>query len=413
ESDNQSTIEDSDFNEMETNELIAEVVHRFDIKQVTLRVNYTEEDAGTFSVVLEACREKVTSITLTRHPKVYFSELDLKFLVNPFETPEETIMDFPTVTKLSVAHNIVGHINEIRQSFPVLVDLTINVVTTEFLRIKNKPYKTYVRTNMILSMKYGNPMPLVKTLVWNIEESRHPFTQKRTLVYKCNAIRYVPRIFPNLSKLTVSITTADELHVIFKECTQLHDLIVLKNSFYRTKDTDIIGQDEDEEEKQRLLDEFDPDNHIDPITEKTRTLHPTKVLNQGIKQLKFLRRLSLENNNCCLTNMSVEYGFIHLRRLRSIHISRCKRIELRALRLLKRCRFLVRVSITKEKLKTQIPIPLEGEDNDENDNQLHLPGIPTQVQTVPGYPNVYIFQSSLTDSKYIAKPQGGFQTWTK
>ena len=284
-SDESSTdsIQERDLTLFDTYELLAEAVVRFDITHLTLRVHYTTEDASTFHIVLEACREKVHHLTLTRPPKVYFSELDLKFRSSPFETPEETIIEFPSVRSLSIVHNFVDSIDEISASFPALRKLTVNIIPTEFLVPKKKPYKSYVKTNLMITMRNGRPMPNVKILEWNITEARHPYTLKRTIVYKSNALRYMPRIFPNLSKLVVSITTAHELHVIFRSCTQLHDLVVLKNSFYRTKDSDIIGEPERLEDEEEMYDIEEDEAAME--ANLAREVHPTRLRNGGIKQL--------------------------------------------------------------------------------------------------------------------------------
>ncbi|CAG7784796.1 unnamed protein product [Allacma fusca] len=393
--DDRSSVVELDFFKMNTHELLAEVVDRFDISHLCLRVNYTRSDVASFPIILEACMDKVECLDLKRYSKVFIPEMELQFLKNPFETPEETIMQFPKVFRLSIAHNFVDDINEIHDSFPALRWLSINVILTEF-QCKPCPYKSYVKTNLMISMKFGKSMPKVNTLIWNIEEARNQSSQKRTIVYKSNAIRHLPRVFPNLSKLTVSVTTAHDLHVIFRQCFLLHDLILLKNSFYRTKDDDIIGEYESPEEA---------------LAREAGALHPTRIKNEGIKQLKYLRRLSLENNNCCLTNRSVKHGFIYLRRLRSLYISRGQKISVGALKLLRNCRFLVNVSVTKENIDTpqsqekkHVSIVIE---NAEEVQQTHL----KHEHSVQN-PKV-CRKLTLSPQQGLIRTPGGFQQGTK
>ncbi|CAG7821900.1 unnamed protein product, partial [Allacma fusca] len=110
----------------------------------------------------------------------------------------------------------------------------------------------------------------------------------------------------------VSITDPNELQCIFKHLNTLEELTLLGNSLYRIKDEDICG------------DEAKPTSSTSR-SPKSRTKAGTDAPGgQGIKQLKHLTRLSLENNNSHLTDRSIYEGLTTLKNLRSLHISNGK-----------------------------------------------------------------------------------------
>ncbi|CAG7816503.1 unnamed protein product [Allacma fusca] len=312
-------------------DLLKNVVSLLPVQELHLRSKCSAEEIRS---IIESRKNHLKTLVLHRYVPV-------ETTLQEFQNAEGNLFkegSFPILERLELPTVYTQDLRSVFESCPNLKHLKLTFQPTEMCQLGNnqqgnpiihrtRGFQTGFIRDQILDRRprtYANNCKL-ESLQWALDDSlvtTKNLTDSHRRWHRLNFIvtHFLTSTFPRVKSYTGVILSEHELRAIFRNLLELEELKISRNSIYSVKDIDLVGTQKFQT----------PDCNQRTPSDSTclRQLYDeTKTRLWGIRPLRNLKRLYLENDNSEMTYESFDYGFLKLPFLQILHIHRAEKLS--------------------------------------------------------------------------------------